>query len=218
MTEYLPELKESIMAREGRVVIRPDSGDPVDIICGDPIEMFKTREATIYKGAYEVLWDIFGGTINEKGYKVLDPHVGLIYGDSITLERQKEILSKLEAKGFAASNLVFGIGSYTYALKTRDTYGIAMKATYGELRSLKMDAHNQIISREIYKDPVTDSGMKKSAKGLLQVNDGVLRDQCTWEEERMSDLHTVFENGNILVDESFETIRERLLNQTVNKS
>lgn len=93
-----------------------------------------------------------------------------------------------------------------------------MKATYGELKSLKMDAHGQIIPREIYKDPKTDSGMKKSAKGLLQINDGVLHDQCTWEEERISDLHTVFENGNILVDESFETIRERLLNQTINKS
>ena len=62
------------------------------------------------KGAIEILWDIFGGTINNKGYKVLDPHIGLIYGDSITIDRANEICKRLEAKGFASSNVVFGIG------------------------------------------------------------------------------------------------------------
>jgi nicotinamide phosphoribosyltransferase len=114
MTEYLPALKEEILARDGRVVIRPDSGDPADIICGpdrykDYPDGTKWTQAE-WKGAYELLWDTFGGTINEKGYKVLNPKVGMIYGDSITLERQKDILARLEAKGFCASNLVLGIG------------------------------------------------------------------------------------------------------------
>ena len=130
MTDFLPRLKEEILARNGRVVIRPDSGDPVDIVCGlngirgtwsgeGDGKYYFSRESGMdlkevsegeFKGAYEILWDIFGGTINDKGYKVLHPSIGLIYGDSITLERQKTILSRLEAKGFAASNLVLGIG------------------------------------------------------------------------------------------------------------
>jgi nicotinamide phosphoribosyltransferase len=124
LTEYMPTLKEEILAREGRVVIRPDSGDPVDIICGKEGNHYGTDVTDVEsKGAYELLWDTFGGTVNDEGYKVLNPAVGLIYGDSITLERQDEILKRLEAKGFSASNLVLGIGSFTYQMVTRDTHG-----------------------------------------------------------------------------------------------
>ena len=208
-----------------RVVIRPDSGDPVDIICGEiydrnlsdypteeEIKLVNAFEKFHYespqgKGAYELLWDTFGGTINEKGYKILNPKVGLIYGDSITYQRQKEILARLEAKGFTASNLVLGIGSFTYEYVTRDTYGFAMKATYGEIN---------YVGKDIYKDPKTDEGLKKSAKNLLQVyqEDGVLKlkDQCTWEEAAMSLLNPVFFNGKLLKEESLETIRQRLYN------
>lgn len=107
LTEYLPALYTDIMSRDGRVVIRPDSGDPVKIICGDPEADPNSPE---YKGAYQLLGEIFGTTVNEKGYKVLDTHIGLIYGDSITLERQKQIYAQLEEKGYAATNLVLGIG------------------------------------------------------------------------------------------------------------
>lgn len=107
ITEYMPRLRDTIMSRDGRVVIRPDSGDPVKIICGDPEADSNSPE---YKGAYQLLGEIFGTTVNEKGYKVLDTHIGLIYGDSITLERQHQIYSQLEDKGFAATNLVLGIG------------------------------------------------------------------------------------------------------------
>lgn len=124
MTEYLVELRSTIMSREGRVVIRPDSGDPVKIICGDYESPHSMITEAQRKGAYEILWDIFGGKINDKGYKELNPCVGLIYGDSITLERQNQILSLLEAKGFSASNLVLGIGSFTYTYVTRDTFGL----------------------------------------------------------------------------------------------
>lgn len=210
ITEYLPALKEDILARDGRVVIRPDSGNPVDIICGTNQEEYLSVEGgeAMYKGAYELLWDTFGGTINEKGYKVLNTKVGLIYGDSITYQRQKEILAKLEDKGFTASNLVLGIGSFTYEYVTRDTYGFAMKATYGEING---------IGKEIYKDPKTDSGMKKSAKGLLNVhynleNELILLDQCTEEVEEFGELVPVFMDSQILVETSLADIRQLINN------
>lgn len=103
MTEYLPKLKDEILARDGRLVIRPDSGDPVHIIAGYKHEDFESFQeqsevnSSEFVGAYQLLWQIFGGTVNEKGYKVLNPKVGIIYGDSITLERQKEIYKRLRS-------------------------------------------------------------------------------------------------------------------------
>lgn len=146
ITEILPTLKEEIINRKGKIVIRPDSGNPVDIICGfdkpialygDPIsaKRFNTSEEEA-KGVIELLWDIFGGTINEQGYKVLDPHIGAIYGDSITIERAEQICERLKAKGFASTNVVLGIGSYTYQMNSRDTFGFAMKATYVEINGV----------------------------------------------------------------------------------
>lgn len=211
ITDYVPRLKEDILAREGRVIIRPDSGVPEDIICGvDPAkytkEEYETLPEHIKKGAYECLWDMFGGTVNEKGYKVLDSHIGMIYGDSITLERQKTIYARLEAKGFAATNLVLGAGSYTYQYKSRDSLGFAMKATWCQVNG---------EGREIFKDPKTDDGVKKSLKGLIKVNlvDGkyVATDQVTKEEEDMDNqLETVFINGELVVRHSLEEIRKRV--------
>ena len=130
ITEYLPANKDAIMARDGKLVIRPDSGDPVDIICGIPEDRqedlsIDTPYPPQYKGVIELLWDIFGGTVNEQGYKVLDPHIGAIYGDSITPERQAQIYERLAAKGFAATNILLGIGGYTYGYNTRDTLGLS---------------------------------------------------------------------------------------------
>lgn len=122
----IPSLKEDIMKRDGRLVVRPDSGSPVDIICGTVKNGGTTPEE---KGLIELLWDEFGGTINSKGYKVLDPHIGAIYGDSITLERAELIFAGLEEKGFASSNIVMGVGSYSYQGNTRDSLGFAIKAT-----------------------------------------------------------------------------------------
>lgn len=134
ITEYLPRLKEEILSRDGKLVIRPDSGDPVDIICGlntnpKALEAFKYYDDVDewdrheFKGVVELLWEVFGGTVNEQGYKVLDSHIGVIYGDSITLERANEICRRLEEKGFASTNVVLGIGSFTYQYNTRDTFG-----------------------------------------------------------------------------------------------
>lgn len=205
ITEFLPELKSKILARDGKVVIRPDSGDPVKIIVGDKDA---TPGSPEYKGAIECMWEIFGGTVTDKGYKLLDSHIGLIYGDSITLQRQKAILEGLKEKGFASFNVVLGIGSYTYEYVTRDTYGFAMKATYGEVNG---------EGRNIFKDPKTDDGTKKSAKGLLAVHRAddklMLKDECSWEEEKQGLLQTVFENGKVLNEQSLGQIRERMVKE-----
>jgi nicotinamide phosphoribosyltransferase len=204
ITDFLPQLKEKILARNGKVVIRPDSGDPVKIIVGDSDAPAGSPE---YKGAIECMWGTFGGTITATGYKLLDSHIGLIYGDSITLERQHAILEALKQKGFASYNVVLGIGSFTYEYVTRDTFGFAMKATYGEVNG---------IGRDIFKDPKTDDGTKKSAKGLMQVYRNeetgklALKDQCTWEEEAQGELKTIFKDGNLLVDWTLAEIRERV--------
>ena len=143
------------MARDGKVVIRPDSGDPVKVLCGD---LAAPRGSVEFRGTIEQLWDVFGGTVNSKGFKQLDPHIGAIYGDSITRERCHLICQGLKEKGFASTNVVYGVGSYTYQYVTRDTLGIAMKATHGVIDGKPVD---------IYKDPKTDSGFKKSAKGSV---------------------------------------------------
>ncbi|GAB3366267.1 nicotinate phosphoribosyltransferase [Arachidicoccus ginsenosidivorans] len=204
ITVFLPALKSLILTRDGKVVIRPDSGDPVKIIIGDENAPIGSPQ---YKGAIECMWEVFGGTITPRGYKLLDGHIGLIYGDSITTERQYAILDGLKAKGFASYNVVLGIGSYTYEYVTRDTFGFAMKATYGEVNG---------VGRDIFKDPKTDDGTKKSAKGLMQVfrNEKTgkleLKDQCTWAEEAEGELKTVFKDGKLLADVSLSEIRERI--------
>ena len=240
-TEHVVTLKEEILARDGKLVIRPDSGDPVDILCG--IDDFKQDDdGTMYKAHYtsgifrdrgrkissaeqkgvvELLWDVFGGTINEQGYKVLDSHIGAIYGDSITIDRADEICARLEAKGFASTNVVLGIGSFTYQYNTRDTFGFAMKATYIELEELNYQTPESvvpeigIVGREIFKDPITDDGTKKSATGLLWVDkntDGeyVLFDKVTWEGESRGFLQTIYKDGKFYNETTLTEIRQRL--------
>ncbi len=202
LTDYLPRLKDEILSRDGKVVVRPDSGDPVDILCGNPAG----KDQNERKGVVELLWDVFGGTVNGKGYKELSPKIGAIYGDSITLERAAQICERLKLKGFASTNVVLGIGSFTYQYNTRDTFGFAMKATYGEVNG---------EGREIFKDPITDDGTKKSAKGLMQIirNDSgkyQLKDQCSWAEEKSGELKEIFRDGKLLVDDSLQEIRKRV--------
>lgn len=198
----VPALKTDIMARNGKVVIRPDSSDPVKIVCGDPLANTELER----KGAIEALWDTFGGTVSTQGYKVLDSHIGLIYGDSITVARATEICKQLKAKGFASTNVVFGIGSYTYNYNTRDTFGFAMKAT-------RVVINNE--PKDIFKNPKTDSGIKKSAKGLVRVNhDLTLSEQVSEAEEKTGLLQTIFLNGVIVHKELFCNIRNRLAQNT----
>lgn len=209
ITNTLPKLKDSIMARDGgpesldKVVIRPDSGDPVKIICGDPDADINSPAR---KGVVELLHDIFGGTTTEQGFKLLDSHIGAIYGDAITIERCTEICAQLKAKGFASTNVVFGIGSYTYQYNTRDTLGFAMKST-----SVTIDGER----RAIFKDPATDNGVKKSALGRVEVamesGQLVCYDEANTKTSDSEDLlTTVFENGKLIKETTLAEIKERM--------
>ena len=206
VTNILPKLKENIMSRDGKIVIRGDSGDPVKIICGDSDV---AKDSPEYKGTVELLWDIFGGEINSKGYKVLNSKIGTIYGDSITVERCEEICMELMKKGFAVNNCVFGIGSYTYQFNTRDTFGFALKATHAVIKGEE---------KFIFKDPKTDKdNFKKSQRGMCYVyrdgRDILYRDKLTIkEQEEFKDnlLEIVFKDGHLIKDYSLSEIRTRL--------
>lgn len=233
ITDYAVQLKPEILARQpnalgqAKVVFRPDSGDPVLILTGyldDELvageDGLPQREAdggyrvrdggrriteAERRGAVQCLWDVFGGSTTAKGFKVLHERVGLIYGDSITLQRADAILRRLMAKGFASTNVVLGVGSFSYQFITRDSFGMAMKATAGVVGG---------ELRELSKDPKTDGGTKKSAVGLLRVEreDGryVLHDRQTPEQEAGGLLETVFKNGELLRRQTLAEIRARL--------
>jgi nicotinamide phosphoribosyltransferase len=225
ITEYLPANKEAIMARDGKLVIRPDSGDPVDIICGlntkTNVEYFQNANAPDVKGVIELLWDIFGGTINEQGYKVLDPHIGAIYGDSINLERQVQIYERLEAKGFASTNIVLGVGSFTYQMNTRDTLGFAAKGSWFEVETsitAEDGSYTEFTKTgyDIFTDPATDTGKtKKSLKGLIcvtQDHDGeyIVITQCDAAMESVGILQTIYEDGKFFNQTTLTEIRAKL--------
>ena len=258
LVEYLVKLKKEVMARNGKVVIRPDSGDPVKILTGEAyvlepsldapesrayevialnfhngqdvfvqngvyytvsksagghLTWLKKKPTPADRGVIELLWNVFGGTTNKgedgKDYKFLDQHIGAIYGDSITTDRAEQICERLSLKGFGSTNWVAGIGSFTYTFVTRDTFGFAMKATYAEV-----EINDQRVGIEVFKDPVTDDGTKKSARGLMQVSEDAngyfLIDQVDWDAERHSALVTVFKNGKLVKEQTLEEIRTRL--------
>jgi len=191
-----------VVKRNAATAVSGNSGDPVKIICGDPEAEVGTPE---YYGLIEVLGNIFGYTVNSKGYKQLDSHIGAIYGDSITLARQKEILKRLEDEGWSSTNIVLGIGSFTYQYVIRDTHGFAMKATaVGKTDGTYMP---------IFKAPKTDSG-KNSAKGFLSVY--MDPNECTWKcqqnvpfEQRHGQMGCILRDGEVLEEETFEDIRKR---------
>lgn len=202
VTKILPKLRDVIMNRNGKLVVRPDSGDPVDIIAGtgryeDPWH--------IQKGLVATLACEFGYVRNAYGFKELDPHLGVVYGDSITYERAEAILRKLHDSGFATNNVVFGIGSYTYQHVTRDVHGIAVKSTHAVINGKSVP---------IYKDPVTSKTVKKSAKGYLMVsrigNTYELVQEVSVDQERHGCLQTVFLNGELRNEQTFMDVRERV--------
>lgn len=246
ITFILPRLKEEILAREGKLVLRPDSGDPVDIICGakctisdEDSQLYRTEDTwetypediswtkhkvgakpvstSEIKGVIELLWDIFGGSVSEQGYKVLDSHIGAIYGDSINLERQVNIYSRLSDKGFAATNIVVGVGSYTYVYITRDSAGYAAKGCWFETKTEEEDMRGRFWTNteqyDIYKDPVTDDGTKKSLKGFQFIGQDLVLESGVSEEKYNSDenmLRTIYKNGEFFNQTTLTEIREKL--------
>lgn len=222
LVDYLPELKETIMNREGTVVFRPDSSwtNPQDILCGMDVlhkNVYNLKEDryinAAIKGVVQILGDIFGTEDSSTGYKVLDSHVSAVYGDSITIERASEVNQRLASKGFASTNVVYGVGSFTYQYNTRDTFKAAIKATAavvnGEYRSL-------------YKDPITDLGDKKSARGLLGVThsregsyrlveDLNPRDYSEFKNSSLDAFETVFVDGSLKIDRSWDSVGRNAL-------
>ena len=210
LTDTIPRLKEKIEARDGgpesidKVVIRPDSGDPVKILCGDNSA---PMNSPANKGVIQLLWETFGGTVNAQGYKELNPCIGAIYGDAITLFRCEAICEQLELQGFASTNVVFGIGSFTYQMNTRDTLGFAMKAT-----SVTINGTEQ----PIFKNPVTDDGVKKSNLGrvsVLQTVGGeiICIDSSTKVKVGGKNMLTdVFVDGKLVKETTLAQIKEKM--------
>ena len=198
----LPKLKNEILAHNGCMLMRGDSGDCVEVVT-----------QTVFK-----LWDIFGGSINSKGYKVLDPHVKAIYGDSITIQRCEQIYQILMENGFACSNVALGVGSFSFQcveedgiLKpfTRDTFSSCIKATYCEIDGKPTP---------IFKNP-KDGGFKKSQKGCCSVRWSREKetltyiDSATWDEAKydyQNHLVTIFKDGVITKEQTLAEIRNRL--------
>jgi nicotinamide phosphoribosyltransferase len=212
--------------------VRHDSADPVEAICGTVESGGTTWEE---KGMVETMYEIFGGTVNSKGYKVLNPGIKAVYGDSITVTRAKEIYKRLEAKGFAANNVSLGVGSLSFqALEnedgtlspfTRDTFSVAIKCTHSKYVTRQWyDSgyegdiwHSNVeeAERHVFKDPKDFSG-KKSQKGLCRIffnEDGEL----TYEDElyeadlvgKNSALVPYFKDGQEF-KQNFESIRETI--------
>lgn len=199
LTKILPELRDEILARDGKVVIRPDSGNPYDIICGDKSSVYPKE----HNGCLILLEDIFGSSLNSKGYKVLNPKIGLIYGDAMYRDNYIRIVDRMIEMGYAASNLVIGVGGLLLQQHNRDDLGITFKATYGEINGVPLD---------IVKDPITDPS-KKSHQGLLCLheNDGkyFTEEHCTPDREEIGLLETVYLDGEIVNNQSLEMIRDR---------
>ena len=285
LTDVLPTLKDKIMNRDGKVVIRPDSGDPTHIICGttyivlnlnpyyvegkdsvtdyqylvtnaikesvegrraelststisrgrsnillgdsvytvpwertnkngfvfDFDNMFKKDETPSEKGTIRLLWETFGGTITEKGYRLLDSHIGLLYGDAITLDRANKISETLANNGFASTNVVFGIGSFTYTFVTRDSLGYALKATYAKINGEEVF---------IQKDPKTDlNNLKKSLTGkvaVINTEEGIkVVDHLNDEQEANypgNMLQTIFKDGKLYNEVTLQDVKNNLHN------
>jgi nicotinamide phosphoribosyltransferase len=211
LTEFAGILKEDILARpEGsKVVFRPDSGNPEYIICGDPSAPVGSPE---WKGAIRLLDEMFGTSVNKKGYKVLNPKVGLIYGDGMYFDRFDRTLRRLEAMGYAASNLVIGVGGILRG-HSRDSMGFAIKATYVVVGG---------IERAIMKDPITDS-KKKSLKGLMtlvrdEAGNYQTIDEVSWERENTGLLSAVFRDGEILREYAWEEVLANVASSRVTPS
>jgi nicotinamide phosphoribosyltransferase len=204
VTETLPKFKDKITYNGKTVFIRPDSGDPFKMLCGDPdADTWYER-----KGLIEILWDLFGGTVNKLGFKKLAHEIRAVYGDSITMERCRKICDGLIAKGFCVSNVIFGVGSYTYQMISRDTLGHAYKATYCEVDSKPI---------MMFKSPKTDPN-KKSQKGCVVVYEDengniCYKDSYTFEEAKKQTnniMRPVFIDGKLYNEQTLSEIRNRI--------
>ncbi len=204
------KLKDVILAREEdslglcKFVFRPDSSPktPLEIILGDKESDCELQR----KGTLELLWNTFGGTVNDKGYKLLNPKVGVIYGEAIDIELQDKIYSEMVDAGWCVSNVLFGVGSWGFLDRSsRDSFSQALKGTHSIVDGIDVS---------MQKNPKTAQGSKKSAKGLLRVTgesgNYTLHSEQTREQEQQGELVEVFRDGNLLVETTLQEIRQRV--------
>jgi nicotinamide phosphoribosyltransferase len=178
------ELRQKVLLRDGTLVIRPDSGEVTE---------------TLGK-VMDILWARFGGSVNSKGYKVLDPHVRVIQGDGINRESIRDILRYLEQLGYSADNIAFGSGGALLQKFDRDTASFAFKTS-----SITINGNE----RDVYKNPV-GSTSKRSKPGRLALRR--FMNWCETVRERETDkdfLETVFRNGVSVKQYGLEEIRKR---------
>lgn len=197
MNDVLPALKDEIMSREGKVVVRPDSFDQVEE------GIVRTLES---------LWNTFGGTVNSKGYKVLDSHIGLLHGEGVSLDNVENYFDAILEAGFSAENIVWGLGAYVYSvLSTRDSFGQAVKATSVTING---------VEKAVYKDPKTKTeSFKKSLRGrvLVTKEKGEYKVEDNFDVKTLNahldkqELHTIFEGGISIAPVDFKGIRQTIL-------
>lgn len=183
------ELRQEVIDSGATVVVRPDSGDPVEVVT----RVVQTLDAK------------FGSVTNEKGYRILN-NVRVIQGDGIDIDSVTAILTSLKKNGYSADNVAFGMGGALLQAPQRDDQKFAMKASAALVNGEWID---------VYKDPITDQG-KTSKKGRLGLiyNCGI--GSCSYKTvpEKIADekgnlLRTVYENGELLVEDTFQDIRQR---------
>lgn len=220
INDHYAEVNSQLETAEDKESVKPDTALIAEL--DKQVAELETKlEALVYvepehvvvaaeeKGTIEVLWEIFGGTVTEQGYKLLDSHIGMIYGDGITVQRSQEIFARLEAKGFASLNIVYGVGSYSLNMVSRDHLGMAIKAT-----NTIVDIHGVDVDKPIYKDPKTDTS-KKSARGLIRVfkdetGEIVFEDMQTREQEETGLLTVAYKDGQFEKITTIFEIRDRM--------
>lgn len=180
-------LREKVRTRQGTLVVRPDSGDPIET----PLRTVRT------------LWEKFGGTVNAKGFRVLDPHVRVIQGDGMTITTIARLVDRMIAEGFAIDNIAFGMGGGLLQQVNRDTLRFAMKAN--ALR----DADG--VWRDVAKTPATDpaKGSKAGRQAVVREGGRLIAARRDAVDLAHDELVPVWRNGELLVRHSFAEVRER---------
>lgn len=210
LAESLPRLKDHILGRQEdsnglcKFVFRPDSSPktPLEVIVGDEF----SDDEYQFKGSLQLLWETFGGSLNSKGFKVLNPKVGLLYGEAIDIEMQELIYQEMVNNGWCVSNVLFGVGSWGFLDRSsRDNFSQALKGTHSIVNGTGVS---------MQKTPKTAANSKTSAKGFLRVQKKggkfVLYDQQSPEQESSGELQTVFLDGKLIRETSLAEIRQRV--------
>ena len=182
-------LRDKILSRDGRLVIRPDSGDPVQTL----------------KQIFHILWDKFGGTTNDKGFKVLDPHVRVIQGDGVNFESISDICDMMIEEGFSIENIAFGMGGALLQKVDRDTQKFAFKCSSITINGEEAEVRKNPI--EINEKGERVQSFKKSKAGRLKLVNGQTVEHSHDEDE--DELVEVFLNGKVMKEWTFEEVRER---------